>query len=221
MFFTKIYQLLSDYADTILSPPYCSFCRNFLPKRMVFCSQCIRLLQPVVSTTLSITRRYTVTIHAIAQYKEPLRSLIVAKHSGDRSASSQLGTLMASLLPQAAFDGDCLVPVPLHWMRYTQRGFNQAEVIASVISATLQKPVESLLKRSRHTSFQAQLSAQERSSNVHEAFDLTRRAPFYEGKDIILVDDLMTTGATLYAAAKALTYIQPRSITAIVAARTL
>ncbi len=92
---------------------------------------------------------------------------------------------------------DAIVPVPLHTAKKAKRGYNQSECIAEGIANYSHKPVLSnVIKRTRNTSSQTDKSRKERMDNVADAFAL-RRAKQVEGKHILLVDDVLTTGATL------------------------
>jgi predicted amidophosphoribosyltransferase len=105
-------------------------------------------------------------------------------------------------------------------MRYASRGYNQAEEIARVLGSYAQKPVSSLVRRTHHTQFQSRIPFGSRHENVQDAFMLCVKNPkLYQGKHIIIVDDLMTSGATLRMVAKELLKLYPASITAVVAAR--
>ncbi len=96
---------------------------------------------------------------------------------------------------------DAIVPVPLHKKRYAERGFNQAEKIAEVLSVSTGIPVLRGAVRQRETIQQATLSKQEREKNVDAAF---LGLPAVAGKRILLVDDVFTTGSTMQECAKAL-----------------
>jgi ComF family protein len=102
-------------------------------------------------------------------------------------------------------DADCVIPVPLHWRREYARGFNQAREIARHLGP----PVMEALTRSRATTPQVTLSADERRANVTGAFvlrraSLFRPAPNLKGCKVALIDDVATTGATLEACARIL-----------------
>lgn len=99
---------------------------------------------------------------------------------------------------------EAVVPVPLHWRRKWQRGYNQSEVLAEAWANTLDVPFQSRwLKRVRRTEMQSRLTPTARRDNVRGAFR-ARANPNLKGKTVLLVDDVMTTGATVSEAAKAL-----------------
>jgi ComF family protein len=180
------------------------------------------MIDPVVSVSFAIGKNYHLKVYAFGAYQEPLQSLILAKHRGDRTAARELGLLLCSMPSMKELSVDYLVPIPLHWTRYAWRGFNQAAEIAHVISRAQAVPVAHLLKRHRRTRFQAALSASARITNVQGVFSLKNRAmTVYQGKHIVLVDDLMTTGVTLKEAASALFRLKPASISAVVVCRVI
>ena len=102
---------------------------------------------------------------------------------------------------------DLLCPVPLHWTRYLQRGYNQSALIAKALSRRTDIPVETL-RRTKRTRQQALLSAAERHSNVADAFV----AENVRGRRIALIDDVITTGATMEACEAALLEAGARSV---------
>lgn len=203
----------------LLSPPVCTFCKISLSQRSVLCVACQNHLDPIVSVQLPLSATRSMTICAVSHYKEPLKSLIVAKRYSSHVASKQLAQLMwqHTALRYLAFD--YLIPIPLHWMRYAQRGYNQAEVIAYELGRLSGKQVLPLLRRVRRTDFQSEIPVDDRRMNVLSAFELTRDARVLKGKHVVLVDDLMTTGATLQEAGKVLMRLQPAQVSAVVACR--
>ncbi len=204
-----------------LAPPYCIQCKEFLENREPLCSQCYAQINPIVSTELSITPTQSIRVYALSDYENPLKKLILAKNYGNRVAAKYLATLMIKTLPFQMIECDYLIPIPLHWTRLLRRGFNQTEIMAQTISTFIKKPVLNGLCRSKRTKFQSTLTAEERAGNVHDAFTLMPNLPEIAGKNLILIDDLMTTGATLRSTTKLFLKCKPKSITAIVACRKL
>jgi ComF family protein len=113
---------------------------------------------------------------------------------------------------------DFFAPMPLHWLRHLQRGYNQAALLAEIIGAETGVPVRQVLRRNRRTRAQARLDREARLRNPVGAFSVPRKA-ICENRSIVLVDDVLTTGATLAAAARALRQAGARSIGILILAR--
>jgi ComF family protein len=132
-----------------------------------------------------------------------LRELIhLFKYGRVATLARPLGDLMASALPRDE-RFDAVAPVPLHWRRQWQRGFNQSELLARSLSRRTALPLIGALRRSHSTAIQAGLSNTARRRNVSKAFHC-RRPDAVAGKRILLIDDVMTTGATAAACAAVL-----------------
>lgn len=113
---------------------------------------------------------------------------------------------------------DAVVPVPLHWKKRWSRGFNQAELLARPVAKRRGIPVLNALCRRKSTEVQASLTMAARRKNVQGAF-LARPGAKLQGKRILLIDDVMTTGATAGACAMALKRAGAASVTLAVLAR--
>ncbi len=211
---------LYTYGIDFIAPSYCAYCRIFLSTRAVYCTTCTELIRTLVSIAVPLINNYELTVLAACDYKEPLKSLILAKTWSDATASKRLAHVIwqHSALKNITFD--FLVPVPLHWTRKARRGYNQAALIAHELSILSGKPVVQCIKRIKRTRFQALLSALARKQNVSDAFVLdVKDKAAYENKTFMLVDDLMTTGSTLQALGKVLVQLKPQKIYAVVACR--
>ncbi|MDD3118305.1 MAG: hypothetical protein PHQ27_03935, partial [Victivallales bacterium] len=114
-----------------------------------------------------------------------------------------LALLGAEALQAREWHLDCIVPVPLHWTRRWQRGYNQTMLLCERLGAETGVPVREVLCRIRRTKRQARLNRDQRRKNLLAAFSLKKKNFCPEG-NILLVDDVLTTGATLSAAAAAL-----------------
>ena len=113
-----------------------------------------------------------------------------------------------------------LVPVPIHWRRRYQRGFNQAEELAAVLSATTGYPVVDALRRVVFTPPQSRLNRQQRLENLASAIRVRpRRVREIKDRDILLVDDIFTTGSTGQACAQTLKAAGARHVAVITLAR--
>jgi ComF family protein len=141
--------------------------------------------------------------YCFGAYEGTLRALIhLYKYGRVKTLARPLGDFMASALPRdERFDG--IAPIPLHWRRQWQRGFNQSELLARTLSERSAIPMLKALRRVRSTVTQAGLSNTARRRNVSTAFHC-RRPDAVAGKRILLIDDVMTTGSTGAACAAAL-----------------
>lgn len=142
--------------------------------------------------------------YCFGSYEGTLRELIhLYKYGRIQTLSQPLADLLAAALPlDERFDA--VIPVPLHWRRQWQRGFNQSELLARAIARRRGIAVVRALRRSRSTRTQAGLSNTERRKNVATAFQCRRAGRTLAGRRVLLIDDVMTTGSTAAACARAL-----------------
>jgi ComF family protein len=159
---------------------------------------------------------------AAVRYDDVARKLVHAFKYGDRlDLAPTLGRWMARAGHELLGEADALVPVPLHWRRLWQRRFNQSAALAKEISGASQVPVaHAALKRVKATAQQVGLSRTQRAENVQGAFRVPSDARGeVKGRRFVLVDDVLTSGATLDACARALLRAGARQVDALVFAR--
>jgi ComF family protein len=151
-------------------------------------------------------------------YEAELRTLIhLFKYSRIRTLAGPLGKLLARALPrEQAFD--VIIPMPLHWRKQWQRGFNPSELLAHEIGRRIHTPVENSVRRVRNTPAQAGLTSAKRRLNVSGAFQAKKSAAI-DGRRVLLIDDVMTTGATAASCARALQRAGARQVTLLTLAR--
>ena len=163
--------------------PACMHCALPLPhSEYLICGHCIQH-QP------SITHTY-----APCLYEEPLRSLLHEfKYHEGLYLSALFAHLIIQVLPEEAKQTECLIPIPMHKKRLSERGFNQAAELTKHVARRLKLPYDlSSCTKVKNTQAQAHLSGSERRRNLKQAFN-AKPLPY---KHITLIDDLYTTGST-------------------------
>ena len=217
--------LCNDLADT--AQPLCSACEAELPWLGGHCAICALPLPGTGLTCGACLKRppaFT-RVEVPWRYDFPVDSLITRfKHQAQWPLGRLLGGLLSHHLQHAFAEGlprpDCLLPVPLGRRRLRSRGFNQSEMLARWLGTDLQLPVHSdWLLRPREGAHQQELDAAARKRNLRQAFALSARAAV-KGLHLALVDDVLTTGATLQAACLALQAAGVQKVAVVAVART-
>lgn len=162
---------------------------------------------------------------AVAHFDDgPVRQLIHRLKYNDRmELAKPLGAWMVRAGTQILAEADLLVPVPLHWRRLAWRRFNQAQALAQAVSAQSGVPADPfILARVKATASQVGLTRPQRALNLQGAFRVRDgMAAKAEGRSIVLIDDVMTTGATANAASRALLRCGAKRVDVLVFARTV
>jgi competence protein ComFC len=233
---------LFEAAASLLYPPVCTLCGDEIrageylceqcdskAMRIVapFCQQCSEPFEGAITTVFTCANCAHRTIYfdaAVAAYRGRgiVRQII---HDFKYGRQIDLRYPVARWLC-AAFDDerlsgrqfDIIVPVPLHPTRRRERGFNQASLLAELLSARISIPCKPVLERIRYTTTQTALDRAERMENLHNAFRLRKNANV-RGLRVLLIDDILTTGSTLSECARVLKRAKAISVYAATAAR--
>lgn len=211
----------------VIFPPLCLGCQARLVNHDALCPECWRqidFIRPPLCDRLGLPLPYdiggTMISAAAAAYPPPFeRARAVARYDGlmrklihdfkfndTHDARRLFGRWLSQTAPELIKAADCIVPVPLARLRLLSRRYNQAQILAAELSRQSVKPCLPLaLVRTRSTARQIGLTRRERERNVSGAFAVAPGAiAQIAGKSVLLIDDVMTTGATVSAATKAL-----------------
>lgn len=182
--------------DTVLNavfPTRCPLCRAYLTTETGICDACLENIG---------TAQLEGNLLHLGNYHGRLEKAAMAlKFGKNQRIAIPLARVLARGIRDAGWHVDALVPLPLHESRARERTYNQAEVIARAIGATLKAPVLHALERTRATRRQARLDKREREANIEGAFKAVKKVA---GLEVILVDDVYTSGATTTEASIAL-----------------
>jgi len=226
-------------------PPHCLYCdADFQPRGNIsLCQQCMQSIAPELPACCSWCgailpeglqpsedcpackdfRLKFDTVFPLGRYDGPLRDVVLrTKRISGEALSLALGRLLCQRLGEriAAFEPQAVVPIPMHWARRLVRGMNGPELLAECLGRALRIPVVHTLSRRRYTSSQKDLLPRERFRNLRGAFAL-RRGQLRRVKDarLLLVDDILTTGATCSEAANLLKRAGAAAVAVAVVAR--
>ncbi|MBI5150764.1 MAG: ComF family protein [Candidatus Omnitrophica bacterium] len=194
------------------APLVCPACLQDIPcNRPPFCCKCSRHLGTSAANICKECRRHGPRFDfawSACLYEDPLKNLVhLLKYGQKTGLRHLLGARMVSFIREYRLDigqFDLVMPVPLAPTRLRERGYNQARLLAAEIAAAFVIPLDgNHLARVRHTQTQSLLDEKQRWTNIRGAFRI-RNLAAVKDKNILLVDDLLTTGATASEAARAL-----------------
>ena len=213
--------LLKSLADFVY-PPVCYGCDTEVEEGLVcegcrlalfthelaVCPKCGRPCTRTAETCGQCRTPFSLSrVRALGTYVPPFDKLVQAfKYSGKTNVGELLGRALAALVQQdeVLSAADAVCPVPLHPARLRERGFNQSLLLAAAISMSTRIPLAEFLVRTKNTATQTRkMNPEARLKNLARAFRLRPDAGV-SGKRVLLVDDVMTTGATLDQAAQEL-----------------
>ena len=170
------------------------------------CGKPIRLMeQEYCMDCTKHVHYYEQGIAACVYSEQVKKSIYKFKYHNRRGYSEFYGKAIAAKYQKQiqAWKADVLIPVPIHYKRYVKRGYNQSKLLAKQLSKQLNIPMDSsILQRSINTKPQKELNVKDRLKNLESAFKITENVVKY--KQVIIVDDIYTTGSTIDACAKIL-----------------
>jgi ComF family protein len=209
----------------LLLPPHCPACGR---EDVALCASCrddmTRRLDEPAGMPIGMATDQPAGLAQLewcTAYNGPARACLHAlKYGGELRLVEPLAELMAQRWQRSGIGGELLVAVPVHAQRRRERGFDQAELLARQLSGRLRLPVLPALERAARTRAQHDLGRGERVGNVGGVFAVPPRlAGRVSGRWLVLVDDVVTTGATLSACATALRAAGALAVSALTLAR--
>ncbi len=209
-------QGLIDSLLDLIFPPRCAGCGR---RGAVLCAGCLVRCRAVRRDINTSHRRphpqhVLASVHGLYTYDDPLREAIIKlKYGRQRRLAAPLGVLFTAALPAHVHACDVIQPVPLHHSRMQERGFNQSFLLAQAVASALGKPVSTHLERVRPTMQQVGLNQSAREANVRGAF--VWPAGVQVPNTVLLIDDVLTTGSTLWECARALRAAGVREVHAL------
>ncbi len=225
----KLQRILRAGFDFII-PPRCLGCGSIGKSWCAGCDQKRIVPQGMSCPTCGTPRLFKecpacvrgivgLKVRSIAAYRPPLSDALISfKYRPDLAFAEVLAGWVASKLSELAWKPDLVVPVPLSQVRLRQRGYNQVALITKSLSRSSAIPHgTSTIQRVRDTRSQVGLAPRERYVNMDNAFAVKR--DLLLDKEVLLIDDLLTTGATMISCAEALLNAGARNVNAIAIAR--
>jgi ComF family protein len=211
--------------ETFNKGGFCKNCWNdFIFLGSLHCDQCA---EPVVENGICLACQYHPPAYDHARslfiYNEEIKPLILAlKYNKADYYGVLFGRLMGQLIKKESINYHYILPVPLHWKRFLGRGYNQSTFLAKEAAKICQLPWNPhlLYRKAKEEKTQAGLMAVQRRENVKKAFIL-KNPKEIQGKNIILIDDVMASGATLEACSYALKEKGATKVLALTLAKTV
>ncbi|MBI4125546.1 MAG: ComF family protein [Deltaproteobacteria bacterium] len=209
----------------LIFPHRCIGCETWLDGEPVeICSNCQSQLNflKTAAAAPALKKVYFDAAHSVLAYEGKVHDWI---GSFKFFRQFHVGRVFASLLARAPLDWhsvDAVTPVPLHFWRRLRRGFNPAAILAFALAAKIQKPFWPVLSKKKHTRPQTKQNREARLQNVKGAFALSpKKQKAIAGKRLLLIDDVLTTGATVNECAKVLKRAGAKQVVVLTLARTL
>jgi ComF family protein len=204
-----------NYIFDFFLPRFCPGCnKKLLPDGHPVCIECLSSI--LIADEIRLEDEYDRNFSSskiikdfysrfVFETDKTLQSVIHAlKYQKKFKLGMFLGEILSEGIKTRNWQLDLIVPVPIHPLKKVERGYNQSDYIVKGLSKSLKIPYSTkLIKRTRHTESQTKLKMKARAQNVADAFDV-RNTIELSGKNILIVDDIITTGATIQECGRAL-----------------
>ena len=217
----KKYALLNRFLD-LLYPPRCILCHRFLQQgERELCPECRGNLPILPKEERSQTLSGISSCCSLFDYEGEVRQSVLRYKFGGRSFYGRIyGDMLAEWVDRDEYDCDIITWVPLSRKRKRSRGYDQAKLIADAFARRTGIPCRGLLKKIKNTAPQSGTDSREaRRTNIADAY-MPLCPEEISGSRILLMDDIVTTGATLSECAKVLTWAGAKDVRALTLART-
>ncbi len=209
----KILQPILEGAESLIAPRYCLVCEAYLEENARYryiCSKCLdalpfapvseyltnSLIENIKADEIAISNAFALFLLGDdSKYSNLIYNM---KYFGMYSIGEELGKMLAGKIDlETKNQYDYVIPVPIHNARYRERGYNQSDLIAKTVAQNINSIyAPDLLIRQVNTGTQTKLNASERSHNISQALKFSGKYNI-KGSKILIIDDVLTTGATL------------------------
>lgn len=194
---------LKEWALSLLFPNRCLLCGGLVPAGKLFCSACQEKgREAPVCREIRLPEGGRMRVVSAFRYEDGYReNLHQYKFYGQRALAKPLGRLMARAVRAEGLDLHCVAYAPMSLLGLLGRGYDQSYLLAQAVAGELGLPMEDVLAKARRTRTQHELGREARMVNVRGAYRAVRNL---DGKNVLLIDDIVTTGSTLAECAQAL-----------------
>lgn len=193
--YKKIRYLFNSFIEIIYSEDKtCFVCSSAIDGDYPLCERCEKYLPLLEETTLSYENTSLKNVYSIFMFEGKIKEVIYdLKYNKKIELSDVIGDIMADFIEKHKVEPDIIIPIPTHTRRIEERGYNHTELIAKRISKVTGIKTRNYLKKEKYTQSQVLLNGYERWYNVEGSFKSTISI---RNKNILLVDDVVTTCAT-------------------------
>lgn len=174
-----------DKCKVSYNTKFCARCGRAIANMATYCDECQNHTQPfdLARAPLVYENEIVTLVHRL-------------KYGGAKYLAETMAQFMADVYYEQSIEADVITFVPMHPKKQKSRGYNQAELLANELSKIIGLPVENMLERVKHTQNLARMGREERRKAIESAYSALVTKNEVKGKNILLVDDVFTTGAT-------------------------